>query len=64
MAPDRPHPETPPSRTPTHLAASVATLLTHLHECEICREVGVAHCSIVEHLACVVRDDRRHLANG
>jgi hypothetical protein len=54
----------PARQAQAHLVASVAALLAHLQECEICRETGVAYCSIVSHLAHVVRNDRRHLAAG
>jgi len=64
MALDRPSPDVPAHSAEARLVTSTAALLTHLQECEICREVGVAHCSIVDQLAHIVRSDRRHLIVG
>ena len=64
MAADRPSPSTPAGNAQAHLVASVAALLSHLQECEICREVGVAYCSALNHRAHTVRNDRRHLVAG
>jgi hypothetical protein len=64
MAVDRSSPGAPAGNAQAHLVASVAALLSHLQECEICREVGVAYCSVLNHLAHTVRNDRRHLVTG
>jgi hypothetical protein len=64
MALDQPSPYVPASDAQAHLLASVAALLAHLQECEICREAGVAYCSLLNHLTHTVRNDRHHLIAG